>query len=122
MFRAPSLAGLPQFSTMLDDIPATPAQVAAHLEIRPSTLATYKRTNSAPRAIALALFWETRWGRSAADCEAANAVQVHQGYALSLKDHVQRLSGIIWTLEQELALTAAQSEGRAANGPIYRIR
>lgn len=72
MFRAPSHAGLPHFSLMLSDLPATVAQVAKHLDLAPSTLARYRATGQAPRAVMLAMFWETRWGRSAADCEAAN--------------------------------------------------
>jgi hypothetical protein len=117
MFRSPSFAGLPSFETMLADIPATAAQVARHLGIKESTLKTYKRTGNAPRAVMLALFWETRWGRSAADVEAANAATTSTAHAARLTEHQARLAGAIWRLEVELDRTQA---GKPANLPIWR--
>lgn len=118
MFRSPTGAGLPCVQTMLADIPATPRQIAAHLGIKESTLATYKRTNNAPRAILVALFWETRWGRSAADQEAANAAQTHLANTKMLQSHISRMAGIIWKLEFELSRHAGS---RPANLPIFNV-
>lgn len=121
MFRSPSHAGLPPVSIMLDDLPATPAHVAAHLGIKPSTLATYRRTGNAPRAVALALFWETRWGRSAADTEAANWGALHyRGYKMAARE-LERMAGVILQLELELALQVSQP-GQAANSPVWAVR
>lgn len=121
MFRAPTQAGLPGIDTMLDDIPATRQQIARHLGISESTLATYKRTGNAPRAVMLALFWETRWGRSAADCEAANFGQVHHAQAKALQAHCGRLAGIIWRLEMELQQAARTGGAVPANLPVFRM-
>ena len=118
MFRAPSQAGLPGLDFMLADLPATPKQIAGHLGIAESTLATYKRTGNAPRAVQLALFWETRWGRSAADVEASNAAATHAGHARRLQDHLGRMAGVVWQLELELD---RQQDGRPANLPLWRV-
>lgn len=119
MFRSPSGAGLPPFDVMLDDVHATPKQIARHLGISEATLAKYRRTGNAPRATMLALFWETRWGRAAADVEAHNAAVVSAGEARALRDHQKRLAGVIWRLEQELA--SAGQHGGAANLPVWRV-
>lgn len=105
---------------MLDDLPATSDQISVHLGIKPSTLATYRRTNQAPRAVALALFWETRWGRSAADTEAANWGALHYRSHKIAALELERMSGVILTLELELARQAGQG-GQAANSPVYRV-
>lgn len=121
MFRSPSQAGLPPVSMMLDDLPATDAQVAAHLGLKPSTLATYRRTGNAPRAVALALFWETRWGRSAADVEAANWGAQYYRQAKASGRELERMAGVVLTLELELARQAS-APGQAANSPVFAVR
>lgn len=118
MFRAPGHAGLPSIATMLDDIPASSAQIARHLGIKESTLKTYRRQGGAPRPVMLALFWETTWGRSAADCEAYNAVTIHQAQTKSLNDHQARMAGIIWALQLELD---RHQDGRPANLPVFNV-
>lgn len=120
MFRSPSSAGLPHITTMLDDIPASLDQVARHLGIQTSTLKKYKRQGGAPRAIMLALFWETKWGRSAADTEAANAAQVFRSETKSIQAHAGRLAGIVWRLELELSHAQKSGHG-AANLPVWRV-
>lgn len=98
MFRAPTGAGLPSLELMLQDLPATQAQLCRHLEITPRTMQRYQAEGSAPRAVMLALFWETRWGRSAADTEAANFAALHfrraeiaERQLAALRIHVQKL-------------------------------
>lgn len=118
MFRAPSQAGLPGFEFMLDDVPASPGQIARHLGIQESTLKTYRRTGSAPRSVQLALFWETQWGRSAADVETANAMAAHRGHAQALQAHQARMAGVIWRLEVELQ---RDSGTRPANLPLWKV-
>jgi predicted transcriptional regulator len=118
MFRSPTAAKLPPFSMLYDDMPASLAQIARHLGLTPATVQKYLREDQAPRAVMLALFWESRWGRSTADCEAANFGQVHYAHAQCLKEKVQVLQEQIGLLEAQLG---QQDGGGAANGPIWRI-
>ena len=117
MFRSPSLAGLPHIVTMLDDIHATPAQLARHLDIKESTLATYRRRGGAPRAVMLALFWDTKWGRSAADVDSFNHATYAVSEARALREHLGRMAGIIWQLENE----RESSSVTASNSPFFKI-
>lgn len=114
MFRAPTGAGLPSFDLMLQDLPATPAQLARHLDINPRTLQRYQATGDAPRPVLLAMFWETRWGRSAADTEAANFAALHFRRAEIAERQVRTLQRQVATLEHELA-----QSGQAANSPVW---
>lgn len=117
MFRAPRPASLPGFCQVVGDLPATHRQIARHLDIHERTLQRYEATDSAPRAVLLALFWESSWGRMAADAEAAEFGRVHQAYALSLERRVELLQRQMAQLEVELARPSPQ---RAANAPIWR--
>lgn len=123
MFRSPTAAGLPGLSIMLDDLPATDKQIARHLGLSLATLQRYRRLDAAPRAVMLALFWETRWGRSAADCEASNAAMLATGEALALRGHVDRMAGIVWRLECELTKkgTGLAAGAYPANLPVFRV-
>ena len=115
MFRAPGHAGLPTFQTLLDDVPAPLAVTARHLGISVNTLRRYKRENSAPRAIMLAVFWESRWGISAIDADAFNSVTVYRAETQGLKRQVNRMAGIIWRLENEREIY----QDMPANSPFY---
>lgn len=115
MFRAPR--GTPPLRFMLADLPATPAQVAHHLAITPRTMQRYLAADQAPRAVMLALFWETRWGRSAADTEAANWAALHYRRAMILERENAALLRQIGLLEAE----RSQVEHLAANGPAWRV-
>lgn len=122
MFRSPSPAGLPHLHTMLDDIPATPDKIAALLGIKPATLAVYRRTGQAPQPVMLALFWETKFGMSAADCEARRHSDTYRDQAKSLERKNAILLMQIKLLEDELARMAQESHAvGAANGPIFRV-
>lgn len=122
MFHSRAPRQLPAIQTMLDDLlffkPGMPAKLAKHLGIAESTLRTYNRDSSAPRAVQLALFWDTTWGRSAADCEAHNAALYATQQVRALTDHQKRLTGIIWRLELELS---QHQDRRPANLPIFNV-
>ena len=117
MFRSPTAAGLPPFSMLYHDIPASLPQIARLLGVTPATVRRYLRTENAPRAVMLALFWESQWGRSAANAEAHNFGQVHHALAQCLQEKNEVLLQQIALLEAELG----NQTGSAANGPIYRI-
>jgi hypothetical protein len=115
MFRAPTQAGLPPFSLMLRDVPFGVAQVARHLGVTVPTVERYAKTESAPRPVMLALFWETRWGRSAADVEANNWGAVYYRLAKSL----ERENAILKRQMAELEAAAAAGDA-AANAPYIQ--
>lgn len=115
MFRAPGPAGLPSFTTMLQDLPATPRQLAQHLDITPRTMQRYQATGEAPRVVMLAMFWETRWGRSAADCEAANWAALHYRAAM-----IERRQNVALRREIERLESALSDTSGAANAPTFR--
>ncbi|WP_367068621.1 hypothetical protein [Oryzisolibacter sp. LB2S] len=100
---------------MFDDLGASPAQVAKLLGITERTMRRYLQADDAPRPVLLALFWETRWGRSAADCDAHNYAQVQHGLAQALQSQNARLVRQVRELERLL-----DSNDRAANRPFFR--
>lgn len=116
MFRSPTAANLPPFSILFNDLPASVSQISRHLGLTPATVRRYLQRDQAPRAVMLALFWESRWGRSAADSEAANFGQAHYALAQSLQQQNAELLRQLVQLEEALS----RNDG-AANGPIYRI-
>lgn len=62
MFRA---THLPPLSYLLDDLLTRDrAKIAAHLGVSVKTLARWQAADEAPRAVMLALFYETQWGYS----------------------------------------------------------
>ncbi len=100
---------------MLRDVPFCVPEVARHLGITVPTVEKYAKTENAPRAAMLALFWETRWGRSAADVEAANWGATYYRLAMSLERENKVLKRQILELEVLLA-----SGDTAANTPFIQ--
>lgn len=98
---------------MLADINKTDAQIAHHLQISLRTLQRYKRNDSAPRAILMALFFETQWGKSAVDADSANTAQVWRQYAQALERQIVAMRAQIDELEK------LRSDG-AANEPFFK--
>ncbi|MBB1076910.1 hypothetical protein HUU62_21125 [Rhodoferax sp. 4810] len=128
IFRAPSPAQLPHFSYLMQDTHATPEQLAHYLDISPATFKRYIKSGGAPRAVHLALYWESRWGLSQSDVELYNLAQVHRQHARGLSDHLAVMAGIIETLEMEFYQEQPARRGnvlylrpRAANLPRWRV-
>lgn len=116
MPRAPTQAGLPPFLFMVQDYPWGVDHLARHLGVSRRTMDRYMAAQQAPRAVMLAMYWETRWGRSAADAEAATAAQVHRSHAQALERENAALRRRIEVLEAELV----RSDPVAANLPFFR--
>ena len=102
---------------MLADLPATRQQIARHLGISNRTLLRYIKDNQAPRPVMLSLFWETRWGRSAADVEAANFAALNYRLLKGLESDNARLKVQVATLE----LLCSRGPAGAANQVFYRV-
>lgn len=67
---------IPPLSTILADIGSpTACDLAALLDVHPRTVQRWLADDAAPRAVLLALFWMTRWGRSQLDAQAHNDAQ-----------------------------------------------
>lgn len=98
MLRAPTQT--PPLSFLLDDVPARPAQVARHLGLTLRTLERYRAAEQAPRAVMLALFWESRWGVSLADTVAFNGARLALQQVQCLERENAMLRGRIARLER----------------------
>jgi uncharacterized protein YjcR len=78
---------LPALQTMLDDLGGRNVeQLAKHLGVSTRTVKRWRARGGAPRAVMLALFWETTWGRSVVNCQAENAARAFAGYARCLSE------------------------------------
>lgn len=98
---------------MLRDVPAGPGQLARHLGLSTRTLERYTAAGQAPQAVMLALFWETRWGISQADTDAANQAARFYMLAQSLQRENERLRADLQRLQ-------ALGVYGSANAPLWR--
>lgn len=103
---------LPIWQTIIEDLGNPhPKRIAKVLGIGVRTVYRYHRENQAPRSVALALFWLTRWGRSQVYTQAVNDCQMAVSYANALEAELNRTRV---HLEHVLAL----SDSGAANAPL----
>lgn len=116
MFVSPER--FPPLAVLLDAIPCSRAALAAHLGITRRTLSRYEASGTAPRAVLVACFGESAYGRSAIACDVARDADTQRGFARSLRDREAHYRRVIAALETEIA-TAARSGATAANGPIW---
>ncbi|WP_041929621.1 hypothetical protein [Methylibium petroleiphilum] len=103
---------LPIWETILEDLGRPPPhRVARVLGVGLSTVYRWNKARSAPRSACLALYWLTRWGRSAVHCAAVNDATAAVGYVNALR----RENG---ELRAQLAHVLALSDSGAANAPL----
>ena len=77
---------LPSWQQLLDELGQPSARrIARVLGVGPRTVYRWNATGRAPRVACLAVFWLTRWGRSAIDAQAVNDARTAVGYADSLR-------------------------------------
>lgn len=109
LYQAPPT--LPDWQSILDDLGRpSPAHLAKVLGVGARTVCRWNRRGQAPRPVCLALFWLTRWGRSAVEAQAVNDCRVAVGYANALELEVARLS-------RRLARVLAIADFGCANDP-----
>ena len=118
MFRAPRPAQLPHLHSLLDNIGRNDADLAKFLYISPRTLGSYRSKGQAPRVVMLALFWETVWGQSAANCHAVNNARLNFTKNVMLQRQIQQMQKQIDRLQTELDKSATG----AANSPVFEVR
>lgn len=103
---------------MLDNIARSDADLAKFLGISPKTIATYRKKGQAPRSVMLAIFWETVWGQSAANCQAINEARLYFSKNAMLERQLKHMQARIDRLQNEVD---KRTEG-AANSPIFEVR
>jgi predicted DNA-binding transcriptional regulator AlpA len=105
-------ASLPYWQTILDDLGRPPVRrVARVLGLGERTVFRYHQRNHAPRAVMLALFWLTRWGRSAVHTQATNDAVMAVGLVRGLNDRVGQLTRQLIDLQR-------LGDFGAANAPL----
>lgn len=83
---------LPVWDAILHDLGNPPAHRVAHaLGVGRSTVYRWSASGGGPRIACLALFWLTRWGRSAVDAQASNDAQMAVQLARALAEERDRL-------------------------------
>ena len=92
---------LPSFNQLLPHIGSPNARILArYLRVSERTIYHWKKTDKAPRAVCLALFWESSYGQQTIDCELFNAMQTHKMLSESLGRKVRNLEARIRYLEK----------------------
>ena len=108
-FLAPTFARLPPLSFLLADQMEPRKNIARHLGVSLRTLQRYQASGNAPRAIYLALWFESRWGMAALHTQAFNEAQHARAWVASLERECERLRGMIRALENAQGQPAANS-------------
>ncbi|MEH0165565.1 hypothetical protein [Roseateles microcysteis] len=112
--KLPSPTCTPDFCQILDDLgQPSNAAIAKALGISVRTVQTYRRENFAPRPVLLALFWLTRWGRSAANADAENQAKMMYSQAMAEKSENRRLRAQLAQLARIADFGCANDAGPA---------
>lgn len=110
LFRAPR--SLPALSQLLDANPYPTKALAKYLGVSERTLARWRAQEYAPRAIELALYWESFYGMQHVEADACNAARQSAAEAACWKRECDRLAGVVARLE-------ADHDWGSANAPIF---
>lgn len=109
--RAPRT--LPTWGQLTADLCSPGAsELAAHLGVSVRTVYGWKAADRAPRAVLLALFWESSYGLSTLDCELFNRFLVWKNLSESLGHENEKLRRAVAQLE-------ATGDFGAANAPRW---
>ncbi len=116
MFKAPK--HIHNLQLLLADLPTQDdARIAAHLGLSADTVRRYRLTNRAPRPVALALFWETRWGRSVLEVDQVNTDRMRQNALAAARAEL----GILRRQVQRLAPLARLGSANEAVYDLFQI-
>ena len=92
---------LPNLPDMVQDLNATPGQLAAYLGVSKSTIYRWLNVGTAPQSAMLAIYWQTSWGLSEIDADMHNRANVYQWLAQAL----ERELGVISVSVQRVPLS-----------------
>jgi len=109
----PKYNSLPGLLTLLNSI-ADDDFVARHLDVRVSTVKSWRRAEQAPRAVMWALFWISPWGRGRIECDASNDARAAYSRMWMFEVENTKLKVQLEHLEAMLA----DGPGEAVNGPL----
>ena len=116
MLKAPVPAKLPHLHSLLANIRAPDHKIASLLGVYPNSVKRWRKLVQAPRPVMLALFWESTWGQSAANCDAVNWGRLQFQENVMLKRKLASLQRKIERLEAALA-----ENDQAANSPFFEV-
>lgn len=110
-FHAPRDIYGPELLRMFIDELGGPKKVHKYLDVSERTVWHWLSTGRVPRAAVLALFWESRWGRSQIFTEQVNEIRLLYQHVCILQDQYQKAKDIVAGLR---AIHAG-----SANEPIF---
>lgn len=91
---------LPALSILLDEQPSDLKRAAKHVGLSVKTLQRYRDADAAPRAVMLALFYESKYGYSVLHTTAFNAQRIYSALADSYKSQNDALQLRIEALQR----------------------
>lgn len=94
-FHAPRDIYGPELLRMFIDELGGPKQVHKYLDVSERTVWHWLSTGRVPRAAVLALFWESRWGRSQIFTEQVNEIRLLYRQVCILQDQYQKAKDIV---------------------------
>eukprot|EP01036_Dinobryon_divergens_P039947 gene39947-52734_t len=94
-FHAPCDIYGPELLRMFIDELGGPKQVHKYLDVSERTVWHWLSTGRVPRAAVLALFWESRWGRSQIFTEQVNEIQLRDRQVCSRQGQYQKAKDIV---------------------------
>lgn len=112
----PSGASIPGWLVVRPECGLSDREIARYLGVSLSTVQRWNRTGNVPRAVLLALFWQTRYGKSEMQTNEANWVAQYFMKAQIAEREVERLRGVIEQLEAERSHIDLP-----ANSPVFRV-
>ena len=108
----------PNWRTLLEGLCQPPnADLARLLGVSVRTIERYNKTDAAPRAVRLALFWLTPYGRDAVHTQAHNDARTMAGYVDSLERHIRDLEALIEHMRRVGHFGAANDPTSLASSP-----
>lgn len=103
---------LPIWPQLMEDLrQPRPSRVARALGVSVRTVRRYNETGHAPRAVCLAVFWLTSWGRSLIHAQAVNDAQLAVSLHRAQAERIEQLEALVKHLQQIGHFGAANEPG-----------
>jgi len=100
MIKAPKgIEGIETFRVFVAEL-GGPKMVAQQLDVSERTVWNWLKREKAPRAAALALYWESRYGRSLIDSDQVNEIRLLYRHICILQEQYARARDIVQGLRR----------------------